>query len=60
MKKNIKVLFDVITDWWAESKTKSTIDKILFLYLGMMKCSVRVKIDLEIVIAIFNEGQCVI
>lgn len=60
MEKNIKVLFDVINDWWAKSKTKSTIHKFLFLYLGMMKCSVHVKIDFEIVIAIFNEGQCVI
>ena len=60
MKKISKVLFDAITDWWAKSKTKSAIDKFLFLYLGMMICSGHIKIDLEIVKIIVNEGQCMI
>lgn len=60
MSKIIKGLFNAITDWWTESKTKSTIGKIPFLYLGLMICSRHGKIDFEIVKAIFSEGQCVI
>lgn len=58
MNKTIKGLLDAITDWWAESETKVAISKIL--YLGMMIYYGHVKIDLEIVKIIVNEGQCMI